>query len=76
MNHRSQPPADRICDRIVLVLNEELRAGVSPLTIWGAQLLAFMAMAQNAAPDQPAQFTTVVNACHECLMSLKEGQHL
>ena len=66
--------ADRISDRIVDLMNEEInRPGFSPLQMFAGQMLAMMAMLRTAPRDaMPAEMSIVEKALGLCLTAMMQ----
>ena len=66
--------ADRIADRIVDLMNEEIkRPGFSPLQMFAGQMLAILAMLRSAPRDaMPAEMMIVEKAIGLCLTAMMQ----
>jgi hypothetical protein len=68
--------ADRISDRIVDVINDELKrpGGNHPVQIVAGQLLALCALATTMPRGiAPLPYVRVIQAAADCLKSMQEG---
>lgn len=68
--------ADRISDRIVDLLNEEIkRPGFSPVQLFAGQMLAMLAVLRTAPQDGiPGELTIVRSAIELCLTAMMDDQ--
>lgn len=62
--------ADRISDRIVELINEEVKRKTSPIQVFAGQMLAMKSMLRSAPEDRPVQLDLVEAAIDTCLMSM------
>jgi hypothetical protein len=69
--------ADRISDRIVDLLNAEMKAnpGFSPVQLFAGQMLAMVAMLKTAEGlNKPPELVAVETAIWACLQSMQAKQ--
>lgn len=67
--------ADRISDRIVDIVNEELDTmrkaeSIDPLGLLAGQLLALLALVRTAPAIHPPSFAAVADAAQDCLREI------
>jgi hypothetical protein len=64
----------RISNRIVDLVNAELKKNTSPLDIWAGQLLALLSLASTAPSSTPTSFRNVIDAATACVLEMhREG---